>query len=103
MMKYLSLSDLHRQHHKISLVENEIVDLLFQRLIVLEHLHSRDVTYRDLKSNNILVEDRFSLRVQFIDFDLANDQLNLKTFCESKQYVALEIFIEKRYITAMNI
>lgn len=103
MIKYLPLSNLHRQHHKTPLIESEVVDLLFQELTVLEHLHSRDVTYWDLKSNNILVESRFSLRVQFIDFDLANDQLELKTFCGSKQYAAPEIFIGRRYIIAINI
>lgn len=48
-----------------------------QVLIVLEHLHSLDVAYRHLKSENILIQGRFSLRVQFIGFCLANDQPDL--------------------------
>ena len=63
-MKYLPLGNLDHQHHLTRLTEIEAVELLFQKLIVLEHLHSRDVAYRNLKPNNILVEGRSSLRVQ---------------------------------------
>lgn len=102
-MEYLPLGSLHHQHHKIPLIESEVVDLLFQGLTVLEHLHSRGVTYRDLKPENILVEDRSPLRVQFADFGLANDQPHPKTFCGSEQYSAPEVFIGGEYTTAVDI
>ena len=102
-MKYLPLGNLDHQHHLTRLTEIEAVELLFQKLIVLEHLHSRDVAYRNLKPNNILVEGRSSLRVQFTEFGLTNDQLELKIFCGSKRYSAPEIFTRESYTTAMNV
>ncbi len=102
-MKYLPLGNLQRQHTHTRLAERETIDLLFQGLTVLEHLHSRGVAYRDLNPGNILVEGRSPLRVQFADFGLANDQPELKTFCGTEQYIAPEIFTGGRYTTAVDI
>ena len=102
-MKYLPLGNLNCQHQKTPLTEDEVVDLLFQGLIVLKHLHSRGVAYRDLKPDNILVENRSPLRVQFTDFGLANDQSDLKTFCGTEQYCAPEVFTGGRYTTAVDV
>ena len=102
-MKYLPLGNLNCQHHKNPLTEDEVVDLLFQGLIVLKHLHSRGVAYRDLKPDNILVETRSPLRVQFTDFGLANDQPDLKTFCGTEQYCAPEVFTGGGYTTAVDV
>ena len=103
VMKYFPLGSLRSQHDRASLIAGDVVDVLFQELIVLEHLHSRGVAYRDLKSDNILVEQRSSLRLQFTDFGLANDQFELKTFCGTERYAAPEIFMEESYTIAVDV
>ena len=102
-MPYLHLGSLRDENSRLSLVEGEAIDLFIQGLSVLEHLHSRGVAYRDLKSDNILAESRSSLRVQFTDFGLANDRPDLRTFCGTEQYAAPEIFTGGSYTTAVDI
>lgn len=102
-MPYLPLGNLDQVHHKNPLAEQETIDLLFQGLTVLEHLHSRGVVYRDLKPENILVECRSPLHLQFSDFGLANDQPELKTFCGTEKYCAPEIYTGGNYTTAVDI
>ena len=92
-MPYLHLGSLYNEHYRSPLIEEETVDLLFQGLTVLEHLHSRGVAYRDLKPENILIESRSPLHLRFADFGLANDQPDLKTCCGTERYSAPEIYI----------
>lgn len=102
-MPHLPLGSLKDEHHRKPLAEGETVDLLFQGLTVLEHLHSRGVAYRDLKPENILVERRSPLHLRFADFGLASDQPDLKTFCGTELYVAPEILKGGNYTTAVDI
>lgn len=102
-MPFLPLGNLNQVHHKTPLAERETIELLFQGLTVLEHLHSRGVAHRDLKPENILVERRSPLHLQFADFGLASDQLDLKTFCGTEQYSAPEIYTGENYTTAVDI
>ncbi|KAI4268409.1 MAG: hypothetical protein LQ337_007857, partial [Flavoplaca oasis] len=103
VMPFLPLGNLNQVHHKTPLAERETIELLFQGLTVLEHLHSRGVAHRDLKPENILVERRSPLHLQFADFGLASDQLDLKTFCGTEQYSAPEIYTGENYTTAVDI
>ncbi|KAL9100366.1 MAG: hypothetical protein Q9163_004248 [Psora crenata] len=100
IMEHPHISSLKDEDFRNPLAEGETVHLLFQGLTVLEHLHLRGVAHRDLKPENILVESRFPLHLQFIDFGLANDQPDLKTFCGTEQYAAPELYIGRSYTTA---
>lgn len=102
-MPYLHLGSLKDEISQIPLAEGETDDLLFQGLTVLDHLHSRGVTYRDLKPENIFVESRSPLPMQFTDFGLANDLPDLKIICGTERYAAPEIFTWEKYTTTVDI
>ncbi len=102
-MPYLPLGSLRDENSRLPLIDEEAVDLLIQGLSVLEHLHSRGVTYRDLKPDNILVQSRYPLRVRFTDFGLASDRRDLTTLCGTEEYAAPEIFTGGSYTAAVDI
>lgn len=102
-MLYLFLETLENLHNENLIVKKEIIDLFFQALNALRYLHSRDVAHWDLKSKNILVESRSSLNIKLADFGLANNKLDLKTFCDTQKYIASKIYLRKSYTTLVNL
>ena len=89
-MKYLSLKSLVCQDF---IIEEETLQILFQELQTLDYLysHSSSLTYRDIKSTNILIRSRMPFVIKLVDFELTKNDSFLKTFCGSNKYVALEI------------
>lgn len=69
-----------------------------EMVLVLEFLHSRRIAYRDLKSENTMLDSLGHIRV--IDFGFA-EQLSkdkqLRTFCGSPYYLAPEVLLSKPY------
>jgi len=58
----------------------------------IEHIHSQDIVYRDIKAENVMVQsDGY---VQLIDFGLSKklkSQDRTYTFCGTPEYLAPEI------------
>ncbi len=103
MMSYFSFENLKNLHDESLIAVKETMKIFAQTLKTLQYLHSRDVTHRDLKSKNILIESRSSLSIKLADFDLANDRLDLKIVCDTQQYTALEIYLNSKYTISMNL
>ncbi|XP_020289378.1 MAP/microtubule affinity-regulating kinase 3-like isoform X2 [Pseudomyrmex gracilis] len=72
-----------------------------QLVAALKHMHSRGVVHRDLKMENIVLQNERKEQIKIVDFGLSNVYTNsnlLRTQCGSPEYAAPELFVVgKRY------
>ncbi|KAH0955024.1 hypothetical protein HN011_004290, partial [Eciton burchellii] len=72
-----------------------------QLVAALKHMHSRGVVHRDLKMENIVLQDERKQQIKIVDFGLSNIYASddpLRTHCGSPEYAAPELFVVgKRY------
>ncbi|KAL3312007.1 hypothetical protein Ciccas_009404 [Cichlidogyrus casuarinus] len=77
--------------------------ILGQVFLALKFLHERDIIYRDLKTENILVD--YKWRVKLTDFGFAKKLEGDKrtaTLCGTPDYMAPEILLHKWYTFAID-
>ncbi|KAJ2729104.1 serine/threonine protein kinase [Coemansia sp. D1744] len=76
------------------LTENDSRKVLLQLLLAIRHLHRMGIVHRDIKLENILLDDKQSLRLKLADFGLAKivgEHMFMKTVCGTPMYVAPEV------------
>lgn len=87
----------HLKKRKV-LKEPEVKFYVAQLVCALQHLHSRDVVYRDLKPENVLLTNEGNVAVT--DFGLSRDEVNdprgATTFCGTPEYLAPEMLLNRR-------
>ena len=90
------LFDILKEHKKL---EVDVARFYAANVIVMiEYLHKRDIAFRDLKSENLLLDDRGYLKL--IDFGMARyvkDDERCNTFAGTLDYVAPEILSRDPY------
>jgi len=73
-------------------------------VLALGHLHSKDIVYRDMKLENILMDS--SGHIALTDFGLSKEHVDnahkLKTMCGTAEYIAPEILRGERYGFAID-
>ena len=64
------------------------------------YLHSRNVTHRDIKLENIIIDTKKN-SIKLIDFGFCcctSNDIKLKVFCGTPSYMCPEIVMKKEYI-----
>jgi len=70
-----------------------------QQLKTIQYLHKINITHQDITPTNILVKSRYlNLNIKLSDFDLSNDKPQLKTFYNTEDYLAPEVYKKKHPI-----
>ena len=93
ILDYCPIGDLSYQIQINLFEEDEAKFYIAELIIAIEYLHKRDIIYRDMKPENILIDE--DGHIKLADFGLAkenvkNDTPN-KTFCGSPQYLSPEM------------
>jgi serine/threonine protein kinase len=100
IMDYVPGGDLGRLISDRGALPHEDVQLISRQMLsALAYLHENNITHRDVKPDNILIESyRPSLFVKLTDFGLSkivdNEQTFLRTFCGTLLYCAPEVYSE---------
>ena len=103
VMEYAEGESLHaylkKQPHR-RLPEDECRRIIKQILLTLAYLHSRNVTHRDIKLENIVINNNQRGVLKLIDFGFCcctAPNTKLKIFCGTPSYMAPEITKKKEY------
>lgn len=99
IMEYVALGDLGKYIMDYGPLSEPLVQSMASQLLgALDHLHSKNVTHRDIKPDNILISSGDPFKVKLTDFGLSkmvdNENTFLQTFCGTLLYCAPEVYGE---------
>lgn len=102
-----NLSDMIRRERKEGeLTESRIKNIFIQLLQAVSYLHSLNIVHRDIKSENILLKERYTDDLRLLDFGLSRLMPRtelLMTSVGTLDYKAPEICLRRPYGTACDL
>ncbi|GMM30516.1 serine/threonine/tyrosine protein kinase [Martiniozyma asiatica (nom. inval.)] len=108
VMEYVSGGDLMDFVAGYGIIEEEPAREIARQIVdAIKHVHSKGISHRDLKPDNILIAQDNPVIVKITDFGLAKGKENesqMKTFCGTLAYLAPEVLnnkksrVKKRYL-----
>lgn len=103
LMEYIEgMTLLDYANIKSSISESEIQILFGQLVIAVEYLHKHNIIHRDLKCENIMVDNYNNIRLIDFGFSCHNVELH-STVCGSPAYLAPEIIQSENYGVSVDI
>ncbi|EAR90856.2 Serine/Threonine kinase domain protein (macronuclear) [Tetrahymena thermophila SB210] len=102
VMEYIGNNSLYnylRAKRKNQLEMNQIRKIFIQIISGIQYMHNKNVCHRDIKLENILIDDDLNLKI--IDFGFAvvsPIERKLDSFCGTPSYMSPEIVLKKEYI-----
>lgn len=97
-MEYCRGASLQSMLNRDGLIPERLIQIIFKQLIqALFYLHSNKIAHRDIKPDNIIINNAHQLKL--VDFGLCTNNANSlrETFCGSPAYAAPECICRKPY------
>lgn len=97
LFEYVSGGDLHdRLQMSNKLAHSEVRFYVAQLLTVLQYLHSKDIVYRDLKPENVLVDKQGFVKLADFGFSkVLPNNARTYTLCGTPEYLSPEFLLKK--------
>lgn len=91
MLEYIRGPTLRDEQATLRFTMLELKVFSKQSLDALSYLHTKGITHRDLKLDNVVVQSRSPLHIKFVDFNVSSDLALMKTYVGTQRYMAPEI------------
>ncbi|CAF2033569.1 unnamed protein product [Rotaria magnacalcarata] len=98
--EYASGGDLYtRINHAGKIPEDEAKHIFAQITAAIDHMHSRDIVHRDIKTENVFFAKERLIKLGDLGFSTFTERnQTLTTFCGSPPYAAPELYRDDNYI-----
>ncbi|XP_030376189.1 serine/threonine-protein kinase MARK2-like [Scaptodrosophila lebanonensis] len=99
VMEYASRGELFDHLVKNGRMRERDARVIFRQLVsAIQYCHSKFVVHRDLKAENLLLDQNMNIKIADFGFGNTYDpKSQLETFCGSPPYAAPELFMGRKY------